>query len=161
MSGTRKRIARLAYPDLAEALQARLQSNLEPEAIAVDERARIQLLEAHIATLEATLAKAEALGEQRRQEAETATNRAMDLEAHIATLEVALANAESLCEQRQQEVTIAAKRVDELVGELFKASNELVDMSKLISQQTALTNRVRAEFDDYRSQSWWWQHGRG
>jgi chromosome segregation ATPase len=134
MSSTRKRTAGLAYPDLAEVLQARLQSDLEPEAIAVDERARTQLLEAHIATLEATLARAEAQGEQRRQKAEIAINRAMDLEAHIATLEKALANAERLRELRQQEVTIAAKRIEQFVGELSKMTNELVDMSKLILQ---------------------------
>jgi hypothetical protein len=78
----------------------------------------------------------------------------MDLETHTATLEAALANAERLCELRRQEGMIATKRVEELVGELFKVTIELVDMSKLILEQTALTNRVRAEFDEYRSRSW-------
>jgi hypothetical protein len=30
-----------------------------------------------------------------------------------------------------------------------------------MAEQTAATEKVRAELDDYRSRSWWWQHGVG
>jgi hypothetical protein len=76
-------IARLSYPDLAEALQARMLADLKAGQFdhpprnrpAPDECRRVKALEAHIATLEEAVAKAEALGEQRRREAETAAKR--------------------------------------------------------------------------------------
>jgi hypothetical protein len=161
MSSMRKGTARLHHPDLAEALRARPNWDLEAETTAAQERGRVEVLETHSATLEAALAAAEALGRQRLQEAAIATNRVADLEAHIATLEGALAMAEAAGKQRQQEAEIAAKRADELVAELFKVTNELVEMTKRMAGQTALTDKLRADFDDYRLRSWWWQHGIG
>jgi hypothetical protein len=104
--------------------------------------------------LEGAVAKAEALGEQQRHEAEMAAKRAAVLEAQMAMLKEAVAKAEALAEQRRQETQAAAKRADDLFA-------ELVEMSKRMTEQTAATDKVRAEFDDYRSRSWWWQHAVG
>jgi chemotaxis protein histidine kinase CheA len=164
-------IARLPYKDLAEALQARILA--DPKAGRVghaprdhpdpDERRGVGAREGHIATLEEAVAKAEALGEQRREEAETAAKRVAALEAHIATLEEAVAKAEALGEQRRREAQTAVKRADDLVAELIEMTGELVEMSKRMAEQTAATDKLRAEFDDYRSRSlwWWWQHPTG
>ena len=70
------------------------------------------------------------------------------LEAHIATLKEAVAKAEALGEQHRQEAEMASKRVDHLV-------TELVEMSMRIAEQTAVADRVRAEFDAYRARPWW------
>jgi DNA-binding protein H-NS len=112
----------LTYPDLAQALQARILADLKAGTMAdtprnrpfPDGRHKVGALEAHIATLEKAVAKAEALGEQRRQEAETAAQRVEALEAHIATLEQAVTKAEALGEQRRQEAATAAKWVEAL-----------------------------------------------
>jgi hypothetical protein len=161
MSSVRKGTARLPHPDLAEALRPRLNSDLEAETAAVQERGRVAVLETHSAKLEAALAAAEALGRQRLQEAEIATNRVADLKAHIATLEATLATAEAVGRQRQQETEIAAQRADELIAQLCKVTNELAEMSKRMAERAASTDKLRAEFDDYRLRSWWWQHGIG
>jgi hypothetical protein len=87
-------IARLSHPDLAEALQARILADLKSEQghdpprnrPDPNERRRVEALEAHIATLEEAVAKAEALGEQRRREAETAAERANDLVAELVEM---------------------------------------------------------------------------
>jgi hypothetical protein len=76
-------------------------------------------------------------------------------------LEQAVTKAEALGEQRRQEAATAAKRADDLVAELVEMTSELVDMSKRMAEQTAATDKVRAEFDDFRSRSWWWQHSTG
>jgi chromosome segregation ATPase len=81
-------------------------------------------LDTHIATLEEAVAKAEALGEQRCQEAQTAAKRVEALEVHIATLEEAVAKAEALGEQRRQEAQWAAKRVEGLVAALVEMTSE-------------------------------------
>ncbi len=70
------------------------------------------------------------------------------LEAHIGTLKEAVAKAEALGEQHRQEAETASKRVDHLVA-------ELVEMSMRMSEQTAVADKVRAEFDAYRARPWW------
>jgi chromosome segregation ATPase len=116
----------LTYPDLAEALQARIYADLEAEKVAhaprnrpdPDERRRVEALEAHIATLQEAVAKTEAVGEQRRQEAET-----------------------------------AVKRADALVAELVEMTGELVEMSTRMATQTAAMDKVPTELDDHRARS--------
>jgi chromosome segregation ATPase len=159
----------LPYPDFAEALQARIRADLKAEEVGHPlcscpdpaERRTVPMLEAKIATLEDAVAKAEALGEQRRQEAETAKKRVAAVEAQIAELREAVAKAEALGEQWRREAQTTVKRADDLVAELVEMTSELVEMSKRIAEQTAATDKVRAEFDDYRSRSWWWQHATG
>jgi DNA repair exonuclease SbcCD ATPase subunit len=145
-------IARLPYRDLAEALQARILADLKAGQVGHTPRNRpdpdecrgVDALEHHIATLEEAMAKAEALGERRRQEAETAAKRVGALEVHIATLEEAVAKAEALGEQRRREAQAAAKRADDLVAELVEMTSELVEMSKRMAEQTAATDKLRA-----------------
>jgi chromosome segregation ATPase len=158
MNSTRRAVT---HPDLAEVLQARLRGKRDAEAAAADERRRVEGLEAHIIELEAAVARAEALGEQRQHEAETAVKRVRALEVHIATLEAALANAETMGKQRQHEAVTVANRIDELVAEVFKVTSELVETSKRMAEQTAVADKARAELDDYRSRAWWWEHGVG
>jgi DNA repair exonuclease SbcCD ATPase subunit len=165
-------IARLPYRDLAEALQARILADLKAGRAGhpprdrpdPDECCGVGTREAHIAALAEAMATAEALGEQRREEAETAAKRVAALEAHIATLEEAVAKAEALGEQRRREAQTATKRADDLVAELVEMTSELVEMSKRMAEQTAATDKLRAELDDYRSRSlwwWWWQDSTG
>ena len=82
------------------------------------------------------MAKAEVLGERRRQEAETAVKRMEALEAHISRLEEAVAKAEALGEQRRQEAQTAAKRADDLLAELVEMTSELVEMSKRMADSS-------------------------
>jgi t-SNARE complex subunit (syntaxin) len=91
---------------------------------------------------------------QSRQEAETAVKRVEALEAHIVTLKEALANAEAVGGHWRQQAETAAKRVDDLVA-------DLVDISKRMTEQTAAMDKLRVDFDDYRSRSWWWNHPTG
>jgi chromosome segregation ATPase len=70
------------------------------------------------------------------------------LEAHIATLKEAVAKAEALAEQRRQEAETSSKRVYHLVA-------ELVEMSMRMAEQTAVADKVRAEFDACRVRPWW------
>jgi len=70
------------------------------------------------------------------------------LEAHIATLKEAVAKAEALGEHHRQEAEMTSKRVDHLVA-------ELVEISMRMAEQTAVADRVRAEFDAYRARPWW------
>jgi hypothetical protein len=51
---------------------------------------RVEALEADVATLKDTVTKAQALAEQRRQEAETAGKRAEILEAHFAQVAIGI-----------------------------------------------------------------------
>jgi chromosome segregation ATPase len=152
--------------DLAEVLQARLRSDCEAEAPVAGEQggaedATVELLQAHIATLEAALAKAEEIGKQREHEVELGTSRVADLQAHIATLETALTKADMASKHWQHEAELGAKQVNDLVAELFKVTSELVEMSKRMAQQTALTDKLKAELDEHRARSWWWKHGIG
>jgi chromosome segregation ATPase len=70
------------------------------------------------------------------------------LEAHIATLKEAVAKAEAVGERHRQEAEVASKRVDHLVA-------ELVGMSMRMAEQTAVAEKVRTEFDAYRTRRWW------
>ena len=65
----------------------------------------------------------------------------------VRTLKEAVAKAEA-GEQHRQEAEMASKRVDHLV-------TELVEMSMRMAEQTAVADRVRAEFDAYRARPWW------
>jgi chromosome segregation ATPase len=131
------------------------------EVPVANERGTVELLQAHIATLEAALAKAEEIGKHREHEVELVTSRVADLQAHIATLETALANADMAGTHWQREAELGANRVNDLVAELFKVTSELVEMSKRMAQQTALTDKLKADLDEHRLQSWWWKHGIG
>ena len=159
----------MPYPDLAQALQARILADLKAETAGhtprnrpdPHERRTVGALEAQIATLEEAVTKAEALGEQRRREAEMAARRVGALEAKIVTLEKAGAKAEALGEQRRREAETAAKQADDLVAELIAMTSELVEVSKRMAEQAAATEKVRAEFDAYRSRTWWWRYPTG
>jgi len=151
----------VTYPDFAEALQARICADIEAEelphtarkSLDADERRKVGILEVRIATLEKAVAKAEALDEQRQQEAETASKRIALLETHNSALREAVAKAELLSEQRLQEVRKAAKRADDLVAELVEMTAEFVEMSKRKAEQTVAMDKLRAELDDYRTKS--------
>jgi chromosome segregation ATPase len=120
----RRGAARLTYPDLTEVLQARIFADLAAEKRAhmprnrpdLHEHRRIGTLEAHIAMLEESIAKPEALGERRQREAETTAKRVKALDAHIAVLEEAVAKAKALGGQRRQETETAAKRGETLAS---------------------------------------------
>jgi len=147
----------VTYPDFAEALQARICSDLEAERIPhtplTDERRSVDITEEHIAALEEWIAEAEALEEQRRHEAESTAKKITELEAHIATLQEATAKAEALSQQQRQEVQVATKRADHLVSELVEITSEFVEMSKRTAELTAIITKMHAELDDYRSRS--------
>ena len=70
------------------------------------------------------------------------------LEAHIATLKEVVVKAEAVGDRHRQEAEVASKRVDHLVA-------ELVGMSMRMAEQTAVADKVRAEFDAYRARPWW------
>jgi len=133
----------LPYQDLAEVLQARIVADLKATNVGhasrnrahPDERRTVGVLEARIAMLEENLAKAEALGEQRRHEAETAAKRVAALQADIARLEEALAKAETVGEQRRHEAETATKQADGLLAELVEMTKEFVAMTKQIAEQ--------------------------
>lgn len=147
--------------DFAETLQARICADLEAEKIAhtplkyrlADGQRSDKVLELRTAALEEALAKAESVGEQRAQEAETAAKKIAELEARIATLQQTIVKAEALAEQQRQEAQAAAKRVDHLVVELVAMTGEFVGMSKRVAEQTAAMDKLRAELDYYRSRS--------
>jgi hypothetical protein len=40
-------------------------------------------------------------------------------------------------------------------------TSELVEMSKRMAEQTAAMDKMRADFEDFRSRSWWRQHSTG
>jgi chromosome segregation ATPase len=151
----------MTSPDFAEALQARICADLEAEKIAhtplkyrvADGQGSEKILELRSAALEEALAKAQSLGAQQAQEAETAVKKIAELEARIATLQQTIVKAEALCEQQRQEVQAAAKRVDHLVVELVAMTGEFVGMSKRVAEQTAAMDKLRAELDYYRSRS--------
>ena len=114
----------MTYPDIAEALQARLRAHREADRHSLqklpdsDERRRIEALEAQIATLEDAIANTEALGERQRQEAGTAVKRVEALEADIVTLKEVVAKAQALAEERRQEAESAARRVEALAAQI-------------------------------------------
>jgi hypothetical protein len=116
-----RRTARLTYPDFAEALQTRIRDDLEAEKMAHAPRKHpnqdghdiVRLLEAHIATLEGSVAKAEALSEHRRQEAQTATKRADDLVAELIEM--------------TSEVVEMSRRMTEQTAETNKLRPEISD----------------------------------
>ena len=113
----------MTYYDFAQALQARICTDLEAEKLAHtpskrpnwDERRRVESMEAQIVALEEALATAEVRAEQRRQEAEFAAKRIGALEAHIATLQEAVAKAEALSEQQRQEAQMATNGLTNLL----------------------------------------------
>lgn len=158
--GRQRATARSEYREFAELLQARLDSNQGPEAPA-HKGVNARDLEDNIARLKAALISARAQSKQWRHETKVAKRRAQDLEAHIVTLRAALHKAESSAKQRQQDAESTAKRHDEFVAELFKVTCELVEMSRRMAEQSALTEKLRAQLDNYRSREWWWQHGIG
>jgi len=47
------------------------------------------------------------------------------------------------------------------VAELIEMTSELVEMSKRMAEQTAAMDKMRTDFEDFRSRSWWWQHAAG
>ena len=97
--------------------------------------------------------EAEALGEQRRQEVATQVKRTEALETQIVTLKEAVAKARTLGAQRRQQAETAVKRADDLVAELVEITSELIEMSKRMAEQTTAMDKLRAEFDEYRSRS--------
>jgi hypothetical protein len=85
------------HPDLAEYLQARILSDLTTLKVALgtdatgerpdaDEARKVEALEARIAALEEAVHKAEAMAEARREEAETANERADRLVADLVDI---------------------------------------------------------------------------
>jgi chromosome segregation ATPase len=92
---------------------------------------------------------------------QAAAKQVKELEAKIATLEEAVTKAEAVGEQRRQEAQAATKRANDLVAELVEMTSELVEMSKRMAEQTAAMDKMRADFEDFRSRSWWWQHSTG
>jgi chromosome segregation ATPase len=132
---------------LTEALQARIQPRErrvtglpEVHIVRLEEAVAKVAREAHMASLEAAVARAEALREQQHQEAEAAAERIAALEGHVATLRGTIAKAEALAEQRRQEVAAATKRADHLVAELFEVTSELVEMSMRMAEQAPATD---------------------
>jgi hypothetical protein len=148
----------LSFADLAEMLQGRIHSDLNVETVDhtprnrpdPDKRRSVGTLEVQIAKLEEAVATAAVLGEQRLQEAETAAKRVEVLEGQIAALEEVVAKAETVSEQRRREAHAVAKQAGNLIVELIEITSVLVEMSKRIAEQTAATDKVRAEFDYYR-----------
>jgi chromosome segregation ATPase len=147
--------------DLAEAIQVRLRSDCEAEIAVGGEHYSIELLQARIAMLQATLVKSEEIGTQRERDVEITPSRVADLQAHIATLETALTKADITGKHWRCEAELGAKRVNDLIAELFKVTSELVEMSKRMAQQTVLKDKLKAELDEHRARSWWWKHGIG
>jgi chromosome segregation ATPase len=137
-----KRTAGVTYFDFAEALQVRICADLPAEKIAYtprerrdrDERLRDELLKVHTAALENAVGNAEALGEQRCQEAETAAKKIAQLERQIAGLQEAVAKAEALGEQQHQKAQTSKRTDDFLVADM---TDEFAEMSKQIREQTA------------------------
>ena len=123
----------MPYPDLTEALQARILADLKAEKVGPAPTSRLDPAESH---------------------------RVGALEAQIATLEEAVGKAEALGEQRRQQAETAVKRADDLVAELVEITSELIEMSKRMAEQTTATDKLRAEFDEYRSRSRGWQHAK-
>jgi len=153
-------MARLIDRDLAQALQDRILADQKAEKTAdmpgdrPDDPRRVEALEAQIAAMEKAVADAEALGERRRQEAESAAKRVEALEARIATLEEALTKTAGEAEQRRRESRLANERANGLVAELVELTGELVEMSRRMSEQTAAMEKMRADFEDSPSLIW-------
>lgn len=159
----------MPYPDFAETPQARILADPTKEEIGnAPHRAETsgeslapEAEDAHMAALEQALVKAELEREQWRQEAQTATSRTEVLEKNIADMAHALAKADALAEERRREGEAAAKRADNLVAELVGLTSELIEMSKRMAEQVAATDKLRNEFDEFRSRCWWWQNATG
>ena len=127
----------LPYPDIAEFLKARMLADLQTEVaastpgVSADADDGYDLaLEAQIATLKDAVAAAQTIGEQRRQEAETAVERVAALEAQVATLQQAVAQAEAIGEQHRQDAEASAERAVYLVTELIDVTSELVQLQQ-------------------------------
>ena len=112
----------MTYPDIAQALQARILENAEQMADTPrnrpDELRSVGAMEVQNAILEEAVATADALGEQRRQEAASAAKRVEILEAKIATLKEAVVKGEAVGEQQRQEAQAATNRANELVAKI-------------------------------------------
>src|SRR5262249_38421256 len=113
--------------------------------------ARVRVLEATIAGLKEPPAQAAAPAAQRRQHAAAARIRV--LEGDIDLMVEALAKAEALGERQRQDAETANLRADSLVAELIEVTGELTEMSKRMGEQTAATDKLRAELDELRTQS--------
>jgi hypothetical protein len=128
----------LPSPDIAEFLKTRMLADLRTEvaastlgaSAAIDEERRLAALEAHIATLQDAVAAAQAVGEARRREAESAAERAAVLESQIATLKEAVAKAEAIGAQHRQDAEASAARAVYLVSELIEVTSELVELQQ-------------------------------
>jgi chromosome segregation ATPase len=127
----------MPYPDLAEFLKARMLADLQAEVAACGpglsgdaEEAHVASLEAEIASLRDAVTAAEAAGERRRREAESATHRVAVLEAQVTTLASAVAEAEAIGEQHRQDAEASAERAVYLVTELIDVTSELVALQQ-------------------------------
>jgi chromosome segregation ATPase len=156
-------VAHITGQDFAKTLQARILSGpTAGETCHASHRAEIpDAEETHIASLEQALVEAEIQREEWRQRAQTATTRIEVLEKHIAEIAESLAKADALPEEWRREGRAAAKRADNLVAELIELTSELVEMSKRMAEQVAATDKLRTEFDEFRSRCWWWEHATG
>ena len=130
----------VTFSDMAQVLQARILADLKAGEVTdaprnrPDEPRGVGALEAHIATLEKALVKAEAMGEQRRREAESAARRVEALELKIATLADSLTKAQAASEQRCQEVERSARRVEALEANIA-ALEETVTKAEAMGEQ--------------------------
>jgi DNA repair exonuclease SbcCD ATPase subunit len=153
-------MAQLIDSDIAQALQARILANLKAGKVTdmpghrPGDPCGAGALEVHIAALEKAVADAEALGEQRRQQAENAAKRIEALEARIAGFEEVVAKAEAEAEARRQEAEAATERANNLMAELVEMTGELVEMSQRLSEQTTAMEKMRADFEGAPSPTW-------
>src|SRR5262249_16085723 len=140
--GDMERNSALPYLDLAETLQARM---LADQACASD--GTLGVLDAHIVTLEQALAKAEALSEQRLQEAEAATNRGVTLGANTHGRGGPVGRAEAFADQRRQEAEASAERIGALEADVGRLEAALVNPEAPAEQrrQEAETESQRAD----------------
>jgi len=133
-----RRMERLAFSDMAQVLQARILADLKAGQVTPrnrpDEPRGVGALEAYIATLEKALAKAEAMGEERRHEAESAAERVEALELKNARLANSLTEAQAASEQRCQEVERSARRVEALEANIA-ALEETVTKAEAMGEQ--------------------------
>jgi chromosome segregation ATPase len=101
----------------------------------------IEALQEHIATLKEAVAKAEAAGEQRREECEAARKQVDAMVAELAEM------ARRMADQ--------AAAMDKVRGEANRTGGELAEMARQMADQVTITGRVRAELATYRSRPLW------
>jgi hypothetical protein len=125
----------MSYPDFAAFL--RVPTFSEPggasDSPLVDERGRhdrIEALEIEAATLKQAVVDAEELGDQWRQEAETAVKRVAELEAQVGTLTRALEQAELISDQHRQRADAATIQVRDLLAEVVDMTSELAEIGR-------------------------------